>query len=120
MFDCFAQASCAKTESTLIPRVTTPSGTHNFVPSEMPHISSVQGPVKAPGKKSSKMTLPEKSLRLQSVIPEEDLVRRVKLGAFVPMARGIVDIMNGRLEASAPRLWKTKERPANFWKFTGR
>src|SRR5271156_4349041 len=60
------------------------------MPPETSHISVVQTPVKASGKKSRTVfRLPKLSLSLTSSRPLAVLVLRVKSGAVVPVLRGI-------------------------------
>src|SRR5437763_44694 len=81
----FAQASCANGLSTLMPITSALTPVYALRPAVMSHISCVQTPVKASGKKSrSVFFLPKLLLSFTSTTPEGCLDLRVKSGAFEP------------------------------------
>src|ERR1700677_383457 len=68
------------------------------MPPETSHISCVQTPVKARGKKSNTVgLLPKLSLSLMSTRPVSVLVLRVKSGADVPVLRGMAGNVKGKM-----------------------
>src|SRR5260221_9816974 len=80
------------------------------MPPETSHISVVQTPVKASGKKSRTVFfLPKLSLRVTSSRPWAVLVLRVKSGALVPILRGMVGEVK-RLKAEVRRKRPTSGR----------
>src|ERR1700722_17886017 len=90
IFSCLAQASCANGVSTLNPMTTAFKLAYWLKPAEISHISLVQTPVKAAGKKSSTVFFfPKFSLSLTSTSPVAFLDLRVKSGAFDPTLIGI-------------------------------
>src|SRR5271157_1820302 len=90
IFSCLAQASWANGVSTLSAMTAALRVEYWARPAETSHISLVQTPVKAAGKKSNTVFfLPKLSLSLTSAKPAAFLDLRVKSGAFEPTLIGI-------------------------------
>src|ERR1700730_16290291 len=90
MLSFFAHASCANGLSPLITYTSQFNPVYSRNPLPTAHISSVQVPVNAIGKKSrSVFFFPKLSLNLICFGPPAVLVESVKSGALVPTASGI-------------------------------
>jgi hypothetical protein len=85
IFSCFAHASCVNGLSTLTPITSAFKSEYCFNPAVMSHISVVQTPVNASGKKSSTVFFfPKLLLNVTSLTFPPVLLLSVKSGALLP------------------------------------